>query len=454
MENGMFVRRTKVLQISLYAILSAFIVELVFGLFSNSLALITDSIHALLDSIVTIVLLLAAKLAIKPPDAEHTYGHGKIESLGGLFGGIAILLIAGFFIFESVVRIQSPPPAVLPGVIALIAGFYTIGVDIFRIIFLKKSLKKIGGTTLKADFYHALMDLGSTLVAIVGIVLVTYGIYYADFLAALVLGVLLALLSLKLIYKTALDLTDIISPELVDRVKTIVTNTKGVIQPGPILLRKSGDTFFADVTISLRGDVSFDRAHEISNQVEKNIKKEIVKSVITVHFEPSWEEVPQESKITDLAKSVKGVKGVHNVTTYFSFGKLFVNLHVMVDKDVNLETAHKISDQIEEEIQEKIPNTEHVTIHLEPFVTVPSDLDFEDKKSEEKIKELLKNYTEIKKIGRIRTFQFKDVLKIEIDCSFEKTLSIEKVHDLTSNIERKIKDYFENAIVTIHPEPL
>ena len=71
MGNDMFVHRTKVLQISLYAILSAFIVELVFGLFSNSLALITDSIHALLDSIVTIVLLLAAKLAIKPPDAEQ-----------------------------------------------------------------------------------------------------------------------------------------------------------------------------------------------------------------------------------------------------------------------------------------------------------------------------------------------------------------------------------------------
>ena len=62
---------------------SAFIVELIFGLISNSLALITDSIHALLDSVVTLILLLAARWAMKPPDAEHTYGHGKIESLGG-----------------------------------------------------------------------------------------------------------------------------------------------------------------------------------------------------------------------------------------------------------------------------------------------------------------------------------------------------------------------------------
>mgnify|MGYP000255965365 CR=1 FL=1 len=91
---SMFLQRAKVLQISLFAILSAFAVELSFGIYSNSFGLITDSIHALLDSIVTVILILAARMAIKPPDAEHTYGHGKIESLGGLIGGIAILLIA------------------------------------------------------------------------------------------------------------------------------------------------------------------------------------------------------------------------------------------------------------------------------------------------------------------------------------------------------------------------
>src|SRR3989338_9822260 len=115
----MFMQRTQVLKISLFAILSAFAVEMTFGLIFNSLGLITDSVHALLDSVVTVVLLLAAKWAIKPPDAEHTYGHGKIESLGGLFGGIAILLFAIFFIYESIVHMQRPPPAVLPGVLAL-----------------------------------------------------------------------------------------------------------------------------------------------------------------------------------------------------------------------------------------------------------------------------------------------------------------------------------------------
>ncbi|KER06398.1 Cation-efflux pump FieF protein [Marine Group I thaumarchaeote SCGC AAA799-E16] len=449
----MFVQRTKVLQISLLAIFSAFLVELIFGLISNSLALITDSIHALLDSVVTLVLLLAARMAIKPPDAEHTYGHGKIESLGGLIGGIAIFLIACFFIYESINRIQSPPPSVLPGMFAIIGGIYTIGIDIFRIILLKRSIQKIGGTTLKADFYHAFMDLGSTLVAIIGIVLVSYGLYHGDFVAALILGGLLAVLSIKLVYKTALDLTDIISPELVKNVRDIATSTKGVIGADQILMRRSGDTIFADVTISLRGDTSFDRAHEISSNVEKNIKNKVPNASITIHFEPDWEDVPLDAKILDIAKSVEGVKGVHNVSTHKTKGKTFSDLHVMVDRDRNLLSAHKISEIIEQKIQDNIPEIEHATIHLEPFVTVPENFHLEDKITEEKIKIILEKYSEIKKIGRIVSLNFENILKIDIDCSFDKELSIEKVHDLTSEIEHVIREEIKNAVITIHPEP-
>ena len=451
--SKMFVHRTKVLKISLLAIFSAFVVELIFGLISNSLALITDSIHALLDSVVTIVLLLAAKMAIKPPDAEHTYGHGKIESLGGMIGGTAIFLIACFFIYESINRLQSPPPNVLPGLFAIIGGLYTIGIDVFRISLLRRSIKKIGGATLKADFYHAFMDLGSTLVAIIGIGFVSYGLYYGDFVAALILGGLLAALSVKLVYKTALDLTDIISPDIVKKVREIAISTEGVIDVGPILMRKSGDTIFADVTISLRGDTSFDKAHEISSNVEQNIKNKISNSETTIHFEPNWEDVPLDRKITDIAENVEGVKGVHNVSTHKTKGRTYCNLHVMVDREINLLSAHKISEIIEQKIYENIPEIEHATIHLEPFVTVPNKLNIEDKVTEEKIKIILQKYSEIKRIGRIVSLNFENILKIDIDCSFDKELSIEKVHDLTSEIEHVIRAQIKNAVITIHPEP-
>ncbi|MCA9819877.1 MAG: cation diffusion facilitator family transporter [Nitrosarchaeum sp.] len=449
----MFVNRTRVLQISFLAILSAFVVEFVFGLFENSLALITDSIHALLDSVVTLILLLAAKMAIKPPDEEHTYGHGKIESLGGMLGGIAIFLIAIFFIFESIQRLQHPVN-VLPGIFAIVGGLYTICVDIFRIVLLRKSLRKIGGDTLRADFYHAFLDLGSTLVAIGGIILVSFGFHSGDFIAALILGVILAILSVKLIHRTAQELTDIISPELVKEVKNIVIDTDGVIKTNAILMRRSGDTIFADVTISLRGDTSFEQAHNISSKVENNIKMKIPNAAITIHFEPNWENVPIDAKIYEIVNDIEGVRGVHNIISHKTNGIIFANLHVMVDREMNLDSAHKISEIVEQKIQKKLPKIEHVTVHLEPFVTVPENFNIENKETEKQIRNILDAYAEVKEIGRIISLNFEDIQKIDIDCSFDKELSIEKVHDLTSEIEHVIRMKIKNAVITIHPEPI
>lgn len=445
--------RGKVLEISLYAILSAFVVELFFGLYANSLGLITDSMHALLDSVVTIVLLIAAKIALKPPDKEHTYGHGKVESLGGLFGGIAIFLIAIFFIYESITRLADPQPQILPSLIAIVGGLYTIGVDVFRVFLLGKSLKKFGGATIKADFYHAFMDLGTTSVAILGIVVVSYGFESGDFVSALILGVVLAILSLKLIHRTALDLTDIISPKLVKKVEKIVENTEGVVSVGPILMRRSGDRIFSEITLSLRGDTSFEKAHEVSDDVEKNIKNELPNFELTIHFEPSWKEVPLDSKIYDLASSIDGVKSVHNVSSYKSNDKIYVSLHVMVEQSINLHGAHNISELAEQKIKNDT-DANYVTIHLEPYVSVPNNPEADSKNTEYRVRKILCEFNEIKEVGRIDAFYFRDLQKIDVSCSFDGDESIEKIHELTSQIEKRIKTEFKNAIITIHPEPI
>ncbi len=453
LETQMSVKRIRVLQISFLAIFSAFLVELVLGLISNSLAFITDSIHALLDAVVTVILLLAARMALRPPDAEHTYGHGKIESLGGLFGGIAILLIACFFIYESLNRLQRPPPEILPGILAIAAGVYTVGIDLFRIFLLRRSIRETGGSTVKADYYHAVMDLGSTTVAIIGIVLVSYGLYQGDFVAALILGGLLAALSIKLIHKTAMELTDAISPEMVGDARRIASGTDGVVSVGQVLMRRSGDVIFADITVSLRGDTSFERAHEISSNVERNVKERIPTASTTVHFEPNWSGVPMNAKILDVAGSVDGVMGVHNISTYKTGQGIFSDLHVMVDSKISLSEAHRISEIVEENICRAVPEIRHATIHIEPFVKVPEDFNLEDTGTAEQIRGILEGYPQVTGIGRIVSLKFGGTLRIDIDCSFDGGLSIESVHDITTEIEHRIRTGIKNSVITIHSEP-
>lgn len=445
--------KTRTLKISLSLIISAFVVELIVGVYSNSLALITDSIHAVLDSFVTAILLLAARWAIKPPDPEHTYGHGKIETMGGFIGGIVILFIAAFFIYESIERFHSPPQ-VLPGIFAIWAAVYTLGTDGVRITILGRALKKVeGSTTLRADLYHAFMDMGSTLVAIIGILLVAVGFNQGDILAALVLGSLLVILSLRLIHKTALELTDAIPQSMVKKVEDIVSNTEGVMNTESVQMRRSGHEVFADVIISLSGAASFDEAHKISSNVEKNITNSISNAKVTVHFEPTWKDVPLDSKVNNIASSVKGVEGVHNVNSSTSKEGIFISLHVLVDRNMSLEEAHKVSDDIEKQIRSAVSNINHITVHLEPYVSIPKILPIEDLTIEEQIAKTIKEYPSVKKIGRVITLQLQDIYKIDIDCSFEGNLSIERVHDITSEIEHKIRSQIKNAIVTIHPEP-
>lgn len=445
--------KTRTLKFSLALIVSAFVVELTVGIYSNSLALITDSIHAVLDSFVTAILLVAARWAIKPPDREHTYGHGKIETMGGFIGGIVILFIAAIFIYESIERFQNPP-LVLPGMFAVWAAVYTICTDGVRIAILGRALKKVeGSTTLRADLYHAFMDVGSTLVAIIGILLVTVGFNQGDIIAALVLGVLLVILSIRLVHKTALELTDAIPESMVKKVHSIVSNTEGVMSTESVQMRRAGHEIFADVTISLSGAASFDEAHKISSNVEKNITNSISNAKVTVHFEPTWKDVPLDSKVSNIASSVKGVDGVHNVNSSTSEEGIFISLHVMVDRNMSLEEAHSVSDEIERQIRSAGSNINHITIHLEPYVSIPKSLPVENLTIEEQITKIIREYQTVKKIGRVITFQLQDIFKIDIDCSFDGNLSIEKVHDVTSEMEHKIRSQIKNAIVTIHPEP-
>ena len=445
--------KANALKISLAVILSAFAVEFVIGVFSNSLALVTDSVHAVLDSIITAILLVAARWATKPPDREHTYGHGKIETLGSFIGGIIILIIAVFFIYESISRLQQPKPEVLPGMFAIGAAVYTICADFFRMIILGRALKKTDGSSLRVDYYHAFMDMGSTSVALVGIVLVILGFYQGDFIAALILGGLLAVLSLKLIHNAGLELTDAVPAGMVKRVQDVVSGTEGVLKTESVQMRRSGSDIFAEVTISLSGATSFEEAHKISANVEKNIKDTIANSRVTVHFEPTWKDVPVDYVINNIASSVKGVKSIHNISSSSTESGLFVSLHAMVDRNMSLEDAHSVSDEIELEIKKAVANVNHITIHLEPYISVAKSVPVEDLTIEEQVSSIIKQYPKVKQIGRVITLQLQDIFKVDIDCSFEKDLTIEQVHDMVSEIENKIKNQIKNVLVTIHPEP-
>src|SRR4030066_485447 len=120
--------KLKALKLSAAAIFSVVIIEVLVGLIANSLAVLSDGLHALLDALSTIMLFFAARASLKPPDEEHTYGHEKFEAIGGLIGGITLVGVALLIFYEAAVRLISNA-RVIEGL--ELAGFFAIGYPLF-----------------------------------------------------------------------------------------------------------------------------------------------------------------------------------------------------------------------------------------------------------------------------------------------------------------------------------
>ncbi len=470
------------LLLSLIAIVSVFAFEFVAGIFTNSLALITDGTHALLDAVVTAILIIAIRLALKPKDIDHTYGHGKIETVGGFIGGIALFVVAVFFIHEAIMRLltsssssstDSASIVVIPGTIGFAALIYTLAVDGFRIGILGRAIKKTstritGSNTLKADFLHAFADLASTTVAFVGLWLVAIGFGYGDSIAAIILASFLSYLSIRFAYQNAMELTDVISPRLVGSVQQAANETEGVLRSDDIKMRRVGSEIFVEATIALPAQISFESAHDISAKVENNIAKSLsgagmrVKPRnITVHFEPvlgTNNNMPLELLIESAASRVSGVRGVHNViiSKITNTHTTDVSLHIQVKRSAKLTEAHSIANAVEESIKKELTSVENITVHLEPVI---SDVVGMEPISEGVIHHSIRSILVgeargVKKIDRIGIYRTaENTFKIDINCSFSSEMAIEQIHDRVSEIEKEIRTKYPGSIVTIHAEP-
>jgi cation diffusion facilitator family transporter len=463
----------KALRMSLVAITSVFVFEFIAGILTNSLALTTDSIHALLDTVITAILIIATRLAVKPRDVDHTYGHGKIETIGGFIGGTALFVVAIFFIYESTVRIALAASSALvnPGMIGFAAVIYTLAADGFRITVLGRTMKKtatpmLGITTLKADFYHAFADLASSTVTLVGLWLVTVGIGNGDSIAAIILGCFLAYLSSRFAYQNAMELTDMISPKLVARVRQAADDTEGVLGSDDIKMRRVGREIFVEATITLPAEISFENAHDISAKVESNIAKSLTSSGldvkpknITVHFEPISKTniLPPGSIIEKAASKVGGVRGVHNilVSKIGDTDAFEVSLHIQVNRSATIIEAHSIANAVEDSIKDLLKSAESITVHLEPLMPEINGIEpVADEKMQDSIREIILDTTDVKKVSKVATYRSaENVLKIDVACAFNSEMRIEQIHESVSEIEKQIRAMYPGSIVTIHAEP-
>jgi cation diffusion facilitator family transporter len=444
--------KLKALKISAIAIFSVVIVEVTVGSLVHSLAIMSDGLHALLDAVSSVMLFFAVRASIKPADEEHTYGHEKFETIGGLIGGIVLIAVAFLIFYEAAVRLVTNQQ-LATGV--EYAGFIAIGYALFiaslRVTVFRK-FQHVQSTSMKAGFYDAISDLSSTLIALLGFGLATLGFTYGDAFASIFLGAMLTYLSFKLVKFSVMELSDTASKDLVDKTRKIILSCEGVVKTENLKVRKVSSKVFVDASVQVPSLMSLEDAHSLASKIEACLKEAFGNVDATIHIEPSDKERKMDQLVEKLA-TVDGVKEVHEISTIYVGGKLYITLHAYVNPELSVEEAHKIAETIEGRMQAEIKSLENVTVHIEPAgVAIPA-AEVDEAQLRKVVNDVAKSIEGNMRIKRVLTYAAGGKRYINIDCCFTKQVQIKEAHRIASQVEKDTKEHFSNAVVTVHIEP-
>jgi cation diffusion facilitator family transporter len=261
-----------------------------YAAWSGSLAVATDAIHSLLDASSNVVGIIALRLAHSPPDAEHPYGHHKIEILAA--AGIGVLIGGATFQFASsaisALLHGSKPP--VTGLIGFLVVGGTLVVNVFVASYEHKRGKQLGSAFLVADALHTASDVVVTIAVLVSLVATRWGLTWADPAAALAVTAVIGRVAWSILAENLGILLDrAVLPA--DKVREVALETPGVVGCHRVRSRGVTGSYQLDLHVQVDGGLPLSRAHEISHAVETRLKTAFTGlGDVTIHVEPDDDE--------------------------------------------------------------------------------------------------------------------------------------------------------------------
>jgi cation diffusion facilitator family transporter len=272
--------------VALAANIASTALKFAFGILANSIAMMSDGAHSVFDSASSVIGLYGNRGSAKPPDAQHPYGHRKLEYVASI--GIATMLFIAFLnlLHESLDRL-------VQGDIPEITSYSFISVALSMSLSLSISLyeryigRRVSSPILIADSHHSMTDVLASIVVLTSFVGTLQGAQYADPIAAIIVSVLIGYAGYSIWRESAKALMDQgIDSELTQQIKSIVGEFDGV-KAHHIRGRVIGGKYYVDLHLTVDKDLHVQQAHDISEKVEKRLKEKIegLEEAI-MHLEP------------------------------------------------------------------------------------------------------------------------------------------------------------------------
>ncbi|MGA7192873.1 MAG: cation diffusion facilitator family transporter, partial [Anaerolineales bacterium] len=286
-------KRSAALSSVLFAIaLTTF--KIIVGVLTNSLGILAEAAHSALDLAAALMTLFAVRMADKPADKEHNFGHGKIENLSALFEAILLLLTSAWIINEAVDRLFFKKAVIEVSIWSFIVMGTSIAIDFTRSRILSRAAKKYNSQALEADALHFSTDIWSSSVVILGLIGVTLArsipglgwMSEADAIAAMFVALIVIFVSGELGWRTINGLLDTAPKGMIEKIIAEVGRMKGVHDCHAVRIRPSGATWFVDLHVTMDGETTLNEVHTMTEKIERKVQKLLPQSDVTVHVEP------------------------------------------------------------------------------------------------------------------------------------------------------------------------
>jgi len=433
---------------------------------TGSLGVLSEALHSGLDLIAAVITFLSIRVSDQPADERHPYGHGKFENFSAFVETGLLLLTAMYVIYEAFERLFFRSVHIQPSVSAILILCVALLIDVTRARKLAHVAQRYSSEALEADALHFSTDVWSTVVVIAGIGLVWAGetwnmpwLIYADAIAGLTVAAVILWVGSRLGMRTLDALLDAVPHGLQDEIAHAVSRVEGVQGVNRVRVRRAGNRYFVDATVSVPRTASLEQAHAWSDAIEKRVA-EIVPADVVVHAEP------QAPSAENLLESIRATsqrmgRAIHDLSAHQQDGKLFVELHLEVDEALTLREAHKQATELEEAILELPGHPVEVNIHIEPMGsniattnTSANEMRELARSIENFVNTLPAEYDELVNCHDVHVRQVQHHILASCHCLMKGALTITEVHDVTAALEDRVKERFPQIFrVTIHPEP-
>ena len=428
------------------------------GFSTGSLAILSEAAHSLIDFAATLMTLFAVRIADRPADKQHHYGHGKVESVWA-FGETALLFVlSGVVAWEATQRLLGGHSYAVEATAASFGIIIvSITIDFFRARLLSRTASATSSLALEADALHFSSDMWSSAGVLLGLVGVHFGYRWADSAAAIVVALFVCFAGWRLGRRTLDTLTDTAPEGVAERIVAVVRRVRNVVSVERVRAREVGATVFGEIEVGASRTLPLDRVATLKSDIEAAIKAALPNAEIAVSVIPrALDDETVMERVMVIARN-RGF-AVHHVTVHALADKLSISLDLEVDGELSLAVAHDIADGLEAAIRDEFGPAVEVETHIEPLQV--KDLAGRDAPAahvaavETTLAELAAASGVLRNIHAVRVRDTSNGEIVNFHCYVDPGSKVAAVHALVDGVERGLRRRFPAIKRVIgHAEP-